>query len=162
MGVNWMKREITGNADPLTLSAKVINLGGGTATNGIGYDLHGKYLIPDWKTRDQSLQVELGALRQSLDAYDQTAVTSGVSVIRKLSQIWSVSAGFTAEREKIVQEAPPDPQVSAAVGCTANIAPPKKGSKEPRCTYHYTLLGLPLSATYDTTGLASPLADATK
>jgi translocation and assembly module TamA len=161
-GVNWMKREITGNADSLELSAKVIDLGGGTATNGIGYDLHGKYLLPDWKARDQTMQVELGALRQSLDAYDQTAVTAGVSVIRKLSNIWSVSAGISAEREQIVQEAPPDPQVSAAVGCTTNIAKPKTGETEPRCTYHYTLLGLPLSAIYDTTALASPLEDATK
>jgi translocation and assembly module TamA len=161
-GVNWMKREITGNADSLSLSANVIDLGGGTATTGIGYDLNGKYLLPDWKTRDQSLQVELGILRQSLDAYDQTAVTSGVSVIRKLSRIWSVSAGFTVEREQIVQESPPDAEESAAVGCTTNIAPPRAGTTEPRCTYHYTLLGVPLAATYNTTGLDSPLADAIK
>ena len=162
VGVDWLKREITGKADSLSLSANVINLGGGTATNGIGYDLHGKYLIPDWKTRDQSLQVELGALRQSLQAYDQTAVTSGVSVIRKLSQIWNVSAGITAEREKIIQEAPPDPVESAALGCTTNLAPSRRGSSGPQCTYHYTLLGLPLSATYNTTGLSSPLEDAIK
>jgi len=161
-GVNWLKHEITGKADSLTLSANVINLGGGTATNGIGYDLNGKYLIPDWKTRDQSLQVELGALRQSLQAYDQTAIHTGVTVIRKLSNIWSVSAGLTAEREQIVQESPPDPVVSASVGCTTNIAPPRLGKTEPRCTYHYTLIGLPLTAIYNTTGLSSPLADATQ
>jgi translocation and assembly module TamA len=161
-GVNWMKREITGNADSLSLSAKVIDLGGGTATTGIGYDLNGKYRIPDWITRDQSLQVELGALRQSLNAYDQIAVSSGVSVIRKLSRIWSVSAGFAVEREQIVQESPPDAEESAAVGCTTNIAPPRPGTTEPRCTYHYTLLGLPLTGTYNTTGLDSPLADAIK
>lgn len=162
VGVNWLKHEITGKADSLTLSADVINLGGGTATNGVGYDLNGKYLIPDWKTRDQSLQVELGALRQSLQAYDQTAIHSGVSVIRKLSGIWSASAGLTAEREQIVQESPPDPVVSASVGCTTNIVPPKPGISEPRCTYHYTLVGLPLSVMYNTTGLSSPLADAIK
>jgi len=161
-GVNWLQREITGNADSLALSASIINLGGGTAANGIGYDLHGKYSLPDWKTRDQTLQVELGALKQSLDAYDQKAVTTGVSVIRKLSQIWSVSAGLTAEREQIVQESPPDAAESVAVGCTANIAPPKPGTSEPRCTYNYTLLALPLSAMYNTTAQASPLTDATK
>jgi len=161
-GVNWTQRSVSGKGDALSLSASVINLGGGTATNGIGYDLSGKYRIPDWKTRDQSVQVSLGALRQSLDAYDQTAVTSGVSVIRKLSRIWSVSAGFTAEREKIVQESPPDPQESAAVGCTTQVAAPKPGTSEPRCTYHYTLLGLPLTAVYNTAGLESPLADARK
>jgi translocation and assembly module TamA len=160
-GVNWLQREITGNADSLALSANVIDLGG-TASDGIGYDLNGKYSLPDWKTRDQTLQVELGALKQSLDAYDQKAVTTGVSVIRKLSAIWSVSAGFTAEREQIIQEAPPDALESAAVGCTANIVPPKDGTVEPRCTYNYTLLGLPLSATYNTTGQVSPLADAIK
>jgi translocation and assembly module TamA len=163
-GINWLQREITGNADSLALSANIINLGGGTAANGIGYDLNGKYSLPDWKTRDQTLQVELGALKQSLDAYDQKAVTTGVSVIRKLSQIWSVSAGFTAEREQIVQESPRDAAESVAAGCTANIAPPKPGDSEsePRCTYNYTLLALPLSAMYNTTGQASPLTDATK
>jgi translocation and assembly module TamA len=161
-GVNWLKRDLTGNADSLALSANVLNLGGGTATNGIGYDLNGKYLIPDWQTRDQSLLVNAGALRQYLDAYDQTAVLTGVTVIRKLSRIWSVSAGFTAEREQIIQEAPPDAALSAAVGCTRNIAPPLVGTTEPRCTYDYTLLGVPLTGTYNTTGLDTPLEDATK
>ena len=43
-----------------------------------------------------------------------------------------------------------------------NIAAARRSTTEPRCTYHYTLLGLPLSATYNTTGQASPLADAIK
>ncbi len=161
-GVNWMQRSMSGKADALSLSASVINLGGGTATNGIGYDLNGNYQIPDWKVRNQTLQVSLGALRQSLDAYDQRAVTSGVTVRRHLSSIWSVSAGFTAEREQIIQESPPDPAESAAVGCNTQVVKPKPGTTEPRCTYHYTLLGLPLTAMYNTTGLESPLADARK
>lgn len=160
-GVNWTKRDVSGRADSLTLSTDVLNLGGGTATDGIGYDLNGKYLIPDWKTRDQSLQVSAGALRQYLDAYDQTAALSGVSVIRKLSSIWSVSAGFTAEREQIIQEPPPAAAESAAVGCTTNLAPPAPGTTALRCRYDYTLLGLPLTGTYDTTE-AGPLADAIK
>jgi translocation and assembly module TamA len=82
-------------------------------------------------------------------------------VIRKLSQVWSVSAGFAAERERITQEAPPDTAESAAVGCTVNIAPPQLGMTEPRCTYNYTLLSLPLTGTFNTTGLDSPLEDAT-
>ena len=160
-GVSWTKRDITGNADSLSLSADVLNLGGSTATTGVGYDLTGKYLIPDWQTRDQSLQVTAGALRQYLDAYDQTAALTGVTVIRMLSPIWRVSVGFTAEREQIIQGAPPDAEESAAAGCTRNIAP-LPGTTEPSCTYNYTLLGLPLTGTYDTTGLATPLEDATK
>jgi translocation and assembly module TamA len=163
LGVNWLKREITGNADSLTLAASVINLGGGTASNGIGYDLNGKYLIPDWKTRDQALQVQAAVLKQSLDAYDQKAATAGVAVIRKLSSLWNVSAGLTLEQEQIIQEAPPDPTVAAELGCKANapVFRPDAPVQVPRCTYDYTLIGLPLSATYNTTGLDSPLVDAT-
>ena len=77
-GVTWTKRNVSGKADSLTLSANAINLGGGTAANGVGYDVNGKYLIPDWKERNQSLQVSVGAIRQFLDAYDQTAYTGAV------------------------------------------------------------------------------------
>jgi len=55
-----------------------------------------------------------------------------VIVSRKLSRIWSASAGITAEEERIDQE------------CV---------------TRNYTLLALPLSATLNTTGLDSPLED---
>lgn len=161
-GVKWTQREVTGNADALTLSANVIDLGGGTASTGVGYDLNGTYVIPDWKTRDQTLQVQLGALRQSLNAYDQTAVTTGLSVIRKLSPVWTLSAGATVEREQITQEAPPDVAESVAVGCTRDVAPPLTGTTEPRCIYHYTLVGIPLTGTFNSTGLDSPLADATR
>jgi translocation and assembly module TamA len=134
-GFTWTDRNLTGKADQLTFSATAINLGGGTASTGIGYDLSGQYLIPDWKMRDQSLQTGIGALKQQLQAYTQTALNIGVTVNRKLSDIWVASAGLTAEEERIDQE------------CV---------------TRYYTLLALPLSATYNTTGLSSPLVDPTK
>lgn len=84
-GVSWMKRNISGKADSLALSATAIDLGGGTASKGIGYDLSGKYSIPQFKGRDQTLAVSIGALKQSLDAYDQTAATSAVTLSRTLS-----------------------------------------------------------------------------
>ena len=61
-----------GNAEQLNLSATMINLGG-TASTGIGYDTGAKYIIPDFAHRDQSLQFAVGAIKQSLLAYDQTA-----------------------------------------------------------------------------------------
>ncbi len=134
-GFNWTNRDVSGKADQLTLSATAINLGGGTSTTGIGYDTSAKYLIPDWKLRDQSLQVAVGALKQQLQAYDQNALTTGVTVSRKLSKIWSASAGVTAEEERIDQE------------CV---------------TRYYTLLAMPLSALMNTTGLDSPLEDPTQ
>ena len=133
-GITWTNRNVSGRADQLTLTATVINLGGGTVTTGTGYNTSAKYLMPDFMSHDQSLQIALGALKQSLDAYDQTAFTSGVTLNRKLSNIWSASAGASAEQERIDQE------------CV---------------TRNYTLLALPMSALYDTTGLNSPLDDPT-
>ena len=133
-GLSWTNRDVSGRADQLTLTASVLNLGGGTVTTGTGYNIGAKYLLPDFKQRDQSVQIAINALKQSLAAYDQTALTSGVTVNRKLSSIWTASAGMSAEQERIDQE------------CV---------------TRNYTLLGLPASAQYDTTRLNSPLDDPT-
>jgi translocation and assembly module TamA len=169
-GVSWTKRNVSGKADSLTLSATAIDLGGGTSSNGIGYDLNGKYLIPDWKERNQSLQVAVGAIRQSLDAYDQSAYTGMVTLNRKLSSIWSVSAGLGIEQERIDQH-----ECGTGQGCTVPapnalcmLPPdysddPDKYAKTPPCDqrFSYTLLSLPLTALFNTTGLDSPLEDAT-
>ncbi|HLY53602.1 MAG TPA: BamA/TamA family outer membrane protein, partial [Steroidobacteraceae bacterium] len=132
-GVSWTDRNLRGNAEQLTLSAQVINLGG-TATTGAGYDTSAKYLLPDFAHRDQSLQFAVGAVKQALQAYDQTAQTAGVTLNRKLSGVWSASAGVSAEHENIVQEG---------------------------TTRLYTLYALPLGLLYDSTHLASPLTDPT-
>jgi translocation and assembly module TamA len=132
-GVTWSDRNLRGNAEQLTVSAKVINLGG-TASRGIGYDTGVKYLIPEFAHRDQSLQFAVGAVKQSLKAYDQTAETSGVSLSRRLSSVWSASIGVSAVHETIVQEG---------------------------VTRVYTLFALPTGVLYDSTDLSSPLLDPT-
>jgi translocation and assembly module TamA len=157
-GVSWTKRNISGKADSLALSASAIDLGGGTASQGIGYDVSGKYTIPQFKRRDQTLQVSVGGLKQSLDAYDQTAATAGVTLTRKLSSVWNASVGFTAERERIHQEC------FAANGSDQNLdisAQPLGPLQPGGCSYHYTLLALPITALYNDTGQESPLSDAT-
>src|SRR6202011_879951 len=70
-GVTWSDRNVFGNAEQLTLKASVINLGGSNTT-GIGYDTSAQYLMPDFGRRNQSLQFTVGALKQSLQAYEQT------------------------------------------------------------------------------------------
>lgn len=130
-GVSWTDRNLRGNAEQLTLSAQVINLGG-TATTGVGYDTSAKYLLPDFAHRDQSLQFAVGAIKQALQAYDQTAENAGVTLNRKLSSVWSASVGVSAEHETIVQEG---------------------------TTRVYTLYALPLAVLYDSTNLPSPLDD---
>jgi translocation and assembly module TamA len=107
---------------------------GGTADKGLGYNATAQLLKPDWLHRDQTLEFDLGAIKQNLDAYDQTAATAGVIVSRKLSKQWTVSVGLTGEQEKIIQEG---------------------------VTRDYTLAAVPLSGKYDGTGLTNPLDDAT-
>jgi translocation and assembly module TamA len=162
-GVTWTKRNVSGKADSLTLSVSALNLGGGTAGNGVGYDVNGKYLIPDWIERNQSLQASAGAIKQFLDAYDQSAFTLGMIVNRKLSSIWSVSAGLNLEKEKITQHECAKGQncVPDETGtCVSETGAPPEATP---CNqeFSYTLLMLPISVLYNTTGLDSPLQDAT-
>jgi len=132
-GVSWTDRNVRGNAEELELSAQLINAGG-TATTGVGYNVSVRYLLPEFGHRSQSLQFSLGALKQFLQAYDQTAQTAGVTLKRKLSSIWTANAGVSATHETIVQEGH---------------------------TRTYTLFALPLGVLYDTTDLESALADPT-
>ncbi len=132
-GATWTDRNVFGNAEQLSITANAINFGG-SDTTGVGYDVHAKLTLPDFGHRDQSLQLSLGAIKEDLPAYDQKAVNGGMTVARKLSTAWSVSAGVTTEREQILQDL---------------------------VTRDYTLLALPLTVAYDSTHLASPLDDPT-
>jgi translocation and assembly module TamA len=132
-GVTWSDRNVRGNAEQLNLSATVINLGG-TATTGVGYDTSAKYILPEFAHRDQSLQFAVGAIKQALQAYQQKAVTSGVTLSRKLSSVWTATVGISAVRERITQQG---------------------------ITQDYTLIALPLGILYDSTDLPSPLSDPT-
>ncbi|HME39897.1 MAG TPA: BamA/TamA family outer membrane protein [Steroidobacteraceae bacterium] len=130
-GVTWTDRNVFGNAQQLTIAASVINLGG-SDTTGAGYDTSAKYIMPDVGRRDQSLQFTVGAIKQSLQAYDQTARTSSVTLTRKISSVWSVSVGGATVDEQIIQQS---------------------------VMRNYTLLSVPLNVTFDTTHLSSPLED---
>jgi translocation and assembly module TamA len=119
---SWKHRNLFGNAEQLTLS-----LGfslGGTAQRAPGYNATVQFIRPDLGARDQNLQVDATALKQSLEAYDQTAVLGDVLLTRKFGPHWSGSAGVAAEQETIRQEG---------------------------VTRDYTLIGLPIAAKYDST-----------
>lgn len=130
-GVTWADRNLFGNAEQLTLNASVIDLGG-SSTTGVGYDSGAKLLLPEFGHRDQSLQFSVEALKQFLQAYDQTAWKNGVTLIRKLSNVWSASVGLSLSREQVLQQDE---------------------------TRDYTLVALPFNLNYDSTDLASPLDD---
>ncbi len=131
-GVTWTDRNWLGNAEQLTLAASVINLGGGSATTGVGYDTSAKVLLPEFGHRDQSLQFSVGALKQDLQAYDQQEATSGVSLTRKFSSVFSASIGLTLTKEQVIQDT---------------------------VTRDYTLIATPFNLLYNSTDLASPLDD---
>ncbi len=134
----WSDRDVLGGAQQLSVSGSMINLGG-SATTALGYNMAAKYVMPDFLVRDQSLQLAVGALQQSLQAYDQTARTAGLTLDRKLSNHWSATAGVSESDERIAQ-----PQAVTL--------------KQPTTKY-YTMISLPLSVSYDSTDLLSPLDD---
>ena len=159
-GVTWGDRNVFGNAEQLSVTTQLLNAGG-SSTNGLGYDVNVKYLLPDFGHRDQTLQLSVGAIKQYLDAYDQTATTAGVTLTRKLNREWTVSAGVSTVNEKIIQVV----GVCGPKPLTACSPPPPAAEQNENFpiphTYYYTLIQLPFAVTYDTTELASPLDDPT-
>jgi translocation and assembly module TamA len=124
---SWLHRNLFGNAEQLNLTAAVTQLGG-NSTTGIGYKVGTAFSKPDFLERDQSLQLGLDALKQSLIAYDQKAVIAQISLNRKLAEYWRGSYGIAAQLSQISQE---------------NV------------TRDYTLLSLPLTLNYNSSN--SPL-----
>jgi translocation and assembly module TamA len=119
---SWSDHNLFGNAEQLNLSAAV--QGGGTALHGPANYLNAQFIKPDFLERNQSLQVDAGAVRQNLLAYDQNAVSADVLLKRTFLTHWSGSIGISGEAERIGQE-----------GITRN----------------YTLVGLPIAVKYDST-----------
>jgi translocation and assembly module TamA len=126
LGVNfnlgWHDRNLFGNAEQLNLTA-AMNLGGNAVTHP-GYNFGAQFIKPDFLRRDQSLEIDLGAVKQDLKAYNQTALTQKIALNRKLSAHWIASVGVAAEQEEISQEG---------------------------VDSHYELVGLPLNLKFDNT-----------
>jgi translocation and assembly module TamA len=132
LGINvstgWHHRNLFGNAEQLNLTAAA-QLGGNALVKP-GYQVGAQFLKPDFLVRDQTLEVGINAVKQSLQAYDQTALLERIALNRKLSAHWTVSLGLSGEQESILQEGE---------------------------TRHYNLIGLPASLRYDsTTNLLDP------
>jgi translocation and assembly module TamA len=119
---SWSDRNLFGNAEQLNLSAGV--QGGGTAIKGPANYATAQFIKPDFLERDQSLQVDLSAVRQDLLAYFQKGVSADVLVKRTFLSNWSASIGLSGEAENITQEG---------------------------VTRDYTLVGVPIVVKYDST-----------
>jgi translocation and assembly module TamA len=124
----WHHRNLFGNAEQLNLTG-AFQLGGDAVTKP-GYQFGAQFLKPDFLARDQSLEFDLNAIKQSLQAYDQTALIEKAAINRKLWPHWTGSLGIFGEQESIEQE---------------------------DVTRHYNLIGLPVSLKFDdTTSLLDP------
>ena len=126
LGINlnagWHDRNLFGNAEQLNITGGVQL--GGNAVKKPGYNFGIQFIKPDFLARDQSLEIDLNAVKQSLDAYDQRALMQRIAINRKLFEHWTIGYGLSGEQEEITQEG-----VSA----------------------RYNLIGLPLSAKFDNT-----------
>jgi translocation and assembly module TamA len=118
----WHDRNLFGNAEQLNLTASY--QAGGDAVVHPGYQASAQFLKPDFLERDQQLELDLTAVKQDLQAYDQTALLEKIALNRKLSPHWTVSLGLSGEQESILQE---------------------------DVTRHYNLVGIPASLKYDST-----------
>lgn len=132
-GVSWTHNNIFGNAEKLRLTALITGLGG-SAQQGLGYDVYADLMKPDFGSRNQNLSVRVEGIRQLLYSYRQTALLVRAGLVRRLGRRWTVSYGGEAEQEQIDQ-----------MGRTND----------------YTIVSLPLSATYDGTGVNNPIDPAT-
>ena len=132
-GVTWTHHNFFGNAEQLELAAIATGLGG-TAEQGLGYDVYAQLTKPDFGARNQNLRIRVEALKQNLYTYDQTAELAEIGLARRLSSHWNVGANVLGEQEQIIQEG---------------------------VTRDYELAQLPLTANFDDTDLANPLDDAT-
>ena len=131
-GVTWSHRNLFGNAERLDLGAAITQIGG-SASKRPGYDVTATLTQPDILIRDLDLIYRLQGIKESLDAYDRTAALAGISVRRRFSTEFSLTAGLQAQQSRITQQG---------------------------VTNDYTLVQLPVTALYDTTG-ADGLLDAT-
>jgi translocation and assembly module TamA len=122
VSASWLDRNLFGNAEQLRLTASATS--GGSAQKQPGYSIAAQFNKPSYPTRDTSLQADLGAVDQYLQAYDRKAVTADLLINWKFAPHWTAIGGVNGEQAKITQE-----------GMTNN----------------YTLAGIPLTLKYDDT-----------
>lgn len=133
LGASWTHHNLLGNAERLKLTALVTGLGG-SAQQGLGYDVYADFLKPDFLRRDQNLSLRLEGVRQLLYSYHQTALIARGGITRRLNRFWNVNGSLMAEQESIRQ-----------FGDTRS----------------YFIAAIPMGATFDSTSLSNPIDPAT-
>jgi translocation and assembly module TamA len=122
VSASWLDRNLFGNAEQLRLTASATS--GGSAQKQPGYAVAAQFIKPSYPWRDTSVQADLGAVDQYLQAYDRKAVTGDLLLNYKITPQWTASGGVNGEKARITQEG---------------------------MTNDYTLAGIPLTLKYDDT-----------
>jgi translocation and assembly module TamA len=102
LSTSWEDRDVFGHAETLTFTAAANGLGG-TGTVAPGYDLRAVFAKPDYYARGQTLSVSLEALKQSLNAYNRTAIVAGAQLSRPLTPHMTISYGPSFVTERVDQ-----------------------------------------------------------
>jgi len=132
LSTTWSHRNLFGSAEQLNLTAAGTGLG--TSTTGVGYNLSAQFIKPLFLRPDQTLEFDLSGIKENFEAYDQTAQTLAGFLRRRFSEQWSASAGLSLTHDDVSQQG---------------------------VDRIYELLAAPLTASYDTTGIADVPLDPT-
>lgn len=133
-GVSWLHRNLLGRGEQLRLGAMATGLGG-TAQQGLGYDVYADFNKPDFMKRSRTLNFRVEALRQLLYSYHQTALLARGGVSQPLGKNWFASGAVSLEQERILQ-----------FGTSRD----------------YFIASLPLQVSFDSTHRSNPIEPATR
>jgi translocation and assembly module TamA len=100
---SWQDRNVFGHAETLTVSLAANGLGG-TGTTSPGYDIKGVFAKPDYMIVGQTATASLEGLRDSVTAYNRTAILAGGSLSRPLNPHLTFSYGPRFVEESVTQE----------------------------------------------------------
>ncbi|MDJ0388161.1 autotransporter assembly complex family protein [Roseomonas sp. E05] len=100
----WEHRNLFGGAERLRLEAEVNRFGTTGDTSDTGGKLEASLRTPWFAGRNQTLTLDVAALRERLDAYDRDAFTFGALVERKVSPKLTVTLGPQIEFSRVTQD----------------------------------------------------------
>lgn len=103
VSTSWTHRNLLGRAERLTLRADIGTLGA-SYTSEPSYLVSAALVKPDLWRRDQDLHLDMGAVREFLEAYDRDAITAGLALQWRLGEDLQAGAGLGLERSRITQD----------------------------------------------------------
>jgi translocation and assembly module TamA len=103
LSASWEDRDVFTHAETLTFTAAANGLGG-TGTTSPGYDLKGVFAKPDDLAVGQTATLSLEGVRESVTAYDRTALLAEGLLSRPITPHVTFSYGAGFVEESVTQE----------------------------------------------------------